>query len=497
MRSILIAAVMLGAGSARADRYGFAPATVYNIPRGDSPAQGPADAPVTIDAWSDFACDHCNRVQATLDELVRLYPAQLRFVHRTLPLDDDNVLAAEAGLAAAAQGRFAPMKDRLYGIAGRVDRVGVELIARDLGLDMIRFRADLDTHAFRAAIAADIADAERLGLTGTPMFFVNGRPVHGDQPLEVFAKMVDDELIRAAQTPGPDRYLALVADGRARADAAYGATNEHRDLDPRKPYRMGLGLPGHQLGPDDAPVTLVEWSDFQCPYCAKTEPMLAHARAKYGDRIRIVYRHMPLAGHRFAMLAAEAGVAAAEQGKFWAFHDQVWAHFGHLTRADLETYATAAGLDLPAFRVALDTRRYHDTVVAEAAAASALGVDATPTLFVNGMPLIGSRDEVDFDKVIANHLSIAASAVKQGLRQGDIYAILMSAAEDAERADPSRVPVDSTVHLEPRADDRARSVAAACRRHDGKRAGELAAPLAGDPRRRAAFVCSVEGIDLR
>lgn len=494
MKSLLLIAGL--ASAAHADRLGFDPKVVYDIPRGASPTEGPADAPVTVVVWSDFACGHCNNVQETLDRLVRLYPTQLRFVHRTLPLDEDDTLAAEAGLAAAAQGRFVPMKDRLYGIAGRADRVDLELIARDLGLDMVRFRADLDTHAFRAAIAADVADAARLGIGGTPAFFVNGRPVHGDQPLPVFVRMVDEELVRAAHATGPDRYPALVANGRARADAPYGSTNEEIEIDPRKPYRMGTGLPGHQLGPDDAPVTLVMWGDFECGYCAKTEPMLARAHQKYGNQLRIVYRHFPVIGHPHAVLAAEAGVVAAEQGKFWAFHDQLLAHFGNATRADLETYAIAAHLDLPAFRAALDTRRYHDTVVAEAASAAALGVEATPTIFVNGLPLIGSRDEADFDNVIANHLAIAAAAVKQGLPTGEIYAIIMSSGLDAERADPSRVPVDSTVHVEPRADDRARSVAAACRRHDPRRALDLAIPLEGEPRRRAAFVCSGEGIDL-
>src|SRR5262249_2575874 len=140
----------------------------------------------------------------------------------------------------------------------------------------------------------------------------------------------------------------------------------------------------HQLGPDDALVTIVEWSDFQCPFCAHTAPLLAHERKKYGDQVRIVYRHFPLSGHRDAQLAAEAGVAAAEQGKFWAFHDQIWANFGKLSRADLEGYAKVAGLDLAKFRAALDERRYHDAVVAENAAAEALGVSGTPTMFING-----------------------------------------------------------------------------------------------------------------
>src|SRR5690349_16598104 len=136
---------LAAASPARADRAGFDPQAVYKVPRGEAPANGPADAPVTIVAWSDYACAYCNRVQGTLDHLARLYPGQLRWVHRTLPLDDDNTLGPEAALAAAAQGRFRPMNDRLFGLGGRVDRATVELLARELGLDMVRFRADLDT----------------------------------------------------------------------------------------------------------------------------------------------------------------------------------------------------------------------------------------------------------------------------------------------------------------------------------------------------------------
>ncbi len=135
---------------ARAERLGFDPAVVYKVPRGDAPASGPSDAPVTIVAWSDYLCQYCNRVQATLDHLARLYPGQLRWVHRTLPLDPDNTLGAEAALAADAQGRFRPMNDRLFALGGQADRAAVELIARELGLDMVRFRADLDRHAYRA-----------------------------------------------------------------------------------------------------------------------------------------------------------------------------------------------------------------------------------------------------------------------------------------------------------------------------------------------------------
>jgi protein-disulfide isomerase len=494
---VLIASITSTPGVAHAQA-SFDPASVYQVPRGTGdPTDGPADAPVTIVEWSDYACGYCNRVQDALDKLSRLYPGQLRWVHRTLPLDDDNTLAAEAALAAAAQGRFAPMHARLFAVHGRVDRAAVELLARELGRDMIKFRGDLDAGTYHAAVVADVQDAVRLGVNGTPTFFVNGRPVHGNQPLKVFVDTVAEELVRAnrvAATHPADLYAALVADGKPTADAPADANNDQPELDPNTAYRVGLGLPGHALGPADALVTIVEFSDFQCPYCARQAPILAHARAKYGDAVRIIYRDMPV--HRDALFAAEAGVAAAEQGKFWAFHDQVFGHFGHVTRADLDGFAKAIGLDMAEFDSALDTRRYHDAVLAEYAAAEALGVDGTPTMFINGQPLVGARDEATFDRIIDAHLAQAKDALAHGVPRGDLYPLVMSMAKGADLADPSAIPTSTIVKIEMRADDRARAVTAACRRHDVARAKTLANGLAPDLHERASAVCSGEGVDL-
>jgi protein-disulfide isomerase len=490
--------VLLCATTARADQLSFDPKHVYKIPRGKAHVDGPADAPITVVVWSDYACGYCNRVQGTLDHLSRLYPGQIRWVHRTLPLDEDYTLAAEASLAAAAQGKFRPMHSRLFALRGHVSRAEAELVARQLGLDMIRFRADLDAGTYRNEVRADSSDAEKLGITGTPTFFINGRPVHGNQPLKVFVETVDQELARAQKASTakpPDLYEALVATGRTNADTA-NAEHEESELDPGQAYRVGLGLPGHQLGPDDALVTIVEFSDFQCPYCQKQVNALEQVRKKYGNQVRIVYRHFPLAGHRDAQLAAEASVAAAEQGKFWAFHDQIWKNFGKLSRADLEAFAKAAGLDLAKFRAAIDERRYYDAVVAETAAAEAFGVSGTPTLFLNGQPLVGSRDIETLTRVIDAHLKNANAAIAKGLPKTDIYALVMAGALGADRADPSAVPDSSAVKIELRAEDRMRSVAAACRRRDAARATKLAASLDGTSKKRAATVCAGEGIDL-
>jgi hypothetical protein len=205
---------------------------------------------------------------------------------------------------------------------------------------------------------------------------------------------------------------------------------------------------------------------------------------------------MAMTFHRNAALAAEAAIAAAAQGKFWAFHDQLFGHFGHLTRADLEELGKATGLDMVPFRAALDDRRYHDAVIAEGAAAEALGVDGTPTMFINGQPIVGSKDEATMDKIIDAHILHANTAIAHGLAKQDLYPLMMSMAQGDERADPSSIPQGSVGHLELRAEDRARAVTAACRLRDRVRAAKLVGALDGDPRRRAVAVCAGEGIDL-
>ena len=493
MRKAVLLLIML-AGTAAAEKLEFDPASIYKVPQGTGPSEGPADAPITIVAWSDHACGYCIRVQATLDHLVRLYPGQLRFVHRTLPLDDDNTLSAEAALAAAAQGKFKPMSDRLYGVHGKVDRAAVELMARELGLDMLRFRAALDTGAYRAQIADDVKDAVALGITGTPVFFITGRPISGNQPLKAFAEAVDLELDRVATTQGAT-YDALVGSGKPKADIP-DVDRSSPELDPKTTYKMGLGLPGHQQGPDDALVTIVVWGDFQCPFCARMAPILEQVRVKYAGLVRVVFRHLPMTFHKKAALASEAAVAAAEQGKFWAFHDAMWVGFGNLDRSDLEQFAMMAGLDMPKFRAALDDRRHHDAVIAEAAAALALGVDGTPTTFINGKPIVGSKDVATVSALVEEQLLQAKQVVAGGIAARDYYAVVMSGAKGYDRADPSTIPDVANMRLAMRAEDRSRAVAAACRRHDARRATELAAGLTGEARKRARLVCTAGGVDL-
>jgi hypothetical protein len=135
-------------------------------------------------------------------------------------------------------------------------------------------------------------------------------------------------------------------------------------------------------------------------------------------------------------------------------------------------------------------------VAAESAAALALGVEGTPTLFVNGQPVSGSRDRAGLEKIVEAHLARARAAAAGGLPARDLYAVLMSGATGEERADPGTIPEITGMRVVPRANERSRGVAAACRRRDPTRAAELSAGLTGDARRRARLVCAAAGIDL-
>src|SRR5262249_39714286 len=139
-------------------------------------------------------------------------------------------------------------------------------------------------------------------------------------------------------------------------------------------------------GRKQAPVTVVEFSDFQCPFCRRAADLIAEVRARYGAEVRVVFRNFPLPYHNSAHLAAEASLAAHEQGKFWEMHDQLFAHQTTLDRAAIDGFARELGLDLARFDAALDHGKFAAAVNADLLAGGPF-VEGTPTLFVNGRKL--------------------------------------------------------------------------------------------------------------
>jgi protein-disulfide isomerase len=138
------------------------------------------------------------------------------------------------------------------------------------------------------------------------------------------------------------------------------------------------------FGPTDSRVTIVEFSDFQCPYCSRAATATHQIKEKYGDKIRFVFRQFPLSFHQNAHVAAEASMAANAEGKFWEFHDKLFENQQALDRPSLERVAQELGLNVATFKKALDDKTYAAAVDADLALGGQVAVDGTPTMFLNG-----------------------------------------------------------------------------------------------------------------
>ena len=159
------------------------------------------------------------------------------------------------------------------------------------------------------------------------------------------------------------------------------------------------------LGKTDAPVTVVEYSDFQCPFCLRVMPTLKDLRTKYGDRVRLVWKDFPLTQiHPQAFVAAQAGNCAREQGKFWEYHDKLFANQSALTPDSLKKYAADTGLDAAKFNQCLDSSKYEARVEDALAAGNRLGISSTPTVYVNGRMINGAQPIEVFEAVVEEEL---------------------------------------------------------------------------------------------
>jgi len=154
-----------------------------------------------------------------------------------------------------------------------------------------------------------------------------------------------------------------------------------------------LGPDDHVLGPDGAPLELVMYGDFQCPYCAAAQSIVRRVRERLDGRLRFAFRHMTLPElHPEAQVAAEASEAAAAQGAFWPMHDHLYAARGKLGFADLVAHAAAVGLDAGRVREELSAGVHGPRVARDEATARAAGVQGTPAFFVNGVLHAGAFD---------------------------------------------------------------------------------------------------------
>jgi protein-disulfide isomerase len=179
--------------------------------------------------------------------------------------------------------------------------------------------------------------------------------------------------------------------------------------DPAHPTMLAVPVSerDHAIGRPDAPVTLVEYGDYECPYCAAAHPIVKRLRATLGDRLRFVFRNFPLNSvHPHASVAAQAAEAAAAQGKFWPMHDVLYAHQATLADHGMDEFALRVGLEIYKFNADLSSERFAKRVREDFEGGQASGVTGTPTFFINGVRYAGEKE---YDAMLAAMESAASS----------------------------------------------------------------------------------------
>jgi len=245
------------------------------------------------------------------------------------------------------------------------------------------------------------------------------RGISKDQVLaEIKAAPVTDADVDAfydqnkAQIPRPKEQVAaqiksyLEQQGQQKARSAYFDNLQKKfKVDIKmEPVRIEVAATGPATGPATAPVTIVEFSDFQCPFCSRLTPTLEQVKKKYGDKVRIVFRQFPLPMHQNAQKAAEAALCANDQGKFWQLHAAMFSDQASLGVDQLKAKAAQLGLKADDFNKCLDSGAKVAVIEADKKAGSEAGVNGTPAMFINGRFLNGAVPLENVTSVIDDEL---------------------------------------------------------------------------------------------
>jgi protein-disulfide isomerase len=377
--------------------------SVWKVPvASDDPIRGPKDALVTIIEYSEFQCPFCKRVEDTLKQVMQNYGNDVRIVWKDNPLPFHpraKPAATLARLAYKTKGDkgFWDAHDALYDSQPKLEDDDLKGIAEKVGLSWDQVKAAIDGNKFGDRLDQSVDQASDFQARGTPHFFINGVRLSGAQPYEKFKATIDEQLARAKS----------LLPHTTRAKIYEEVTKEGKE--PPPPEKKEVPAPDASSpfkGGAKAKVVIQEFSDFQCPFCKRVEPTIQEIEKQYGDKIKFVWRHMPLPFHKDAPLASEAAQEAFVQkgnAGFWAMHDKLFDAQGGspgIERAGLEKIAQEIGLDMEKFKAALDSHKNKAKVDADNDVGQKAGVNGTPAFVINGYFLSGAQPTPAFVKLI-------------------------------------------------------------------------------------------------
>jgi len=413
------------------------------IPVGDSPVLGPENAPVTIVEFSDFQCPFCKKGYKRMKTAREEYPDKIRIVFKQFPLGmhEHAKPAARAALAAREQGDeyFWEMHDRLFENQGEWKNGGVQKVtakwAEEIdGLDAEKFKKDLENNAdtYDETISTEMSNGKDLGVQGTPHFFINGKGMSGAQPFEKIKSVIESEL---------ENTKNMLEGGVAKKNLYKKAVEKNQDGsgsnadkgDGKKGKKKGQkveyvpvddGDPTKGASEEEALVTFVEFSDFQCPFCNKAMPTLDKLRENYGDKVRFVFKHRPLKFHKKAEPAAKAAYAAKQQGKFWEIHGLMFENQKKIKNGDepFVGFAEELGLNVEQFKKDMNSEAAQEAVDSDTKIAQEVGANGTPNFWVNGVNVVGAQPYKKFESVVERQIERAQNIKdEKGLSGDDLY----------------------------------------------------------------------------
>jgi protein-disulfide isomerase len=377
----------------------------------DDPVRGPKDALVTMIIFSDFQCPFCKRVEDTLKQVAQAYPQDVRFVWKDNPLPFHPRAKPAAALArhvykVKGEKAFWDAHDAIFESTPKLEDDDLKGLAEKLGVKWDDVKAAIDSNKYGDKMDASVELANDVQARGTPHFFINGVRLSGAQPLEAFKKSIDEQLAKAK---------GLVAKGVPKAKVYEELMKDAKG--PPPPEKKEIVGPDAQTpikGNKGAKVTITIFSDFQCPFCKRVEPTLAEIEKEYGDKVRFVWRHMPLPFHQDAPLASQATQEAfAQKGNagFWKMHDKLFEVQGTgedaIKRPGLEKIAQEIGLNMDKFKAALDGSTHKAKVDADTKIGNDAGINGTPAFVINGYYLSGAQPSAAFKKLINRALKDA------------------------------------------------------------------------------------------
>lgn len=348
-------------------------------------AMGPEEAPVIIHEYADFHCPFCRRGAHTMRQVMEAYDGKVRWVFHHFPLSstpgEGSFLTHEASACAAEQGKFWEFHDKFFSSPPVTDW---SQSAQELKLDEVKFQTCLSEGRSRNMILEDRKEGQKKGVSGTPAFFINQYRMEGAYPFEFFSQVIDS-LLETGKAPLP----LGAADGPI----------EINDL---------AGRPSQ--GVEDAEIVLVEFGDYHCPFCSRFQPTLKMLMEKYEGNIRHVFRHFPLGMHPDAARAHAASECAHQQGQFWGYHEVLFENLAQSrTVKGLTQLAAQTGLDLKVFEACLSSEETANRIQADLDAAAQYGVQATPTIFINGEKVQGAQTLDVFSSMIDEQLNTKVS----------------------------------------------------------------------------------------